>query len=50
LRSAPADRIRLALEGRYELALAPIVFARMLDAVDGRVARMIKAPRASVPS
>ena len=34
--------IRLALEGRYEWALAAIVFAAMLDAVDGRVARMIK--------
>ena len=34
--------IRLALEGRYELALGAIVFAAALDAVDGRVARMIK--------
>jgi CDP-diacylglycerol--serine O-phosphatidyltransferase len=34
--------IRLAFEGRYELALGAIVFAAMLDAVDGRVARMIK--------
>jgi CDP-diacylglycerol--serine O-phosphatidyltransferase len=34
--------IKLALEGRYELALGAIVFAAMLDAVDGRVARMIK--------
>jgi CDP-diacylglycerol--serine O-phosphatidyltransferase len=34
--------IRLAFEGRYEWALAAIVFAAMLDAVDGRVARMIK--------
>jgi CDP-diacylglycerol---serine O-phosphatidyltransferase len=34
--------IRLAIEERYELALAAIVFAAMLDAVDGRVARMIK--------
>jgi CDP-diacylglycerol--serine O-phosphatidyltransferase len=34
--------IRLALEGRYELALGAIVFAAVLDAVDGRVARMIK--------
>src|SRR5882724_3458232 len=34
--------IRLAIESRYELALAAIVFAAMLDAVDGRVARMIK--------
>jgi CDP-diacylglycerol---serine O-phosphatidyltransferase len=34
--------IRLAFEERYELALAAIVFAAMLDAVDGRVARMIR--------
>ena len=34
--------IRLAIESRYELALGAIVFAAMLDAVDGRVARMIK--------
>jgi CDP-diacylglycerol--serine O-phosphatidyltransferase len=34
--------IRLAFEGRYELALAAIVFAAMLDAVDGRIARLIK--------
>jgi CDP-diacylglycerol--serine O-phosphatidyltransferase len=34
--------IKLAIELRYELALGAIVFAAMLDAVDGRVARMIK--------
>ena len=34
--------IRLAVEGRLDLALCAIVFAAMLDAVDGRVARMIK--------
>jgi CDP-diacylglycerol--serine O-phosphatidyltransferase len=34
--------IRLAFEERYELALAAIVFAAALDAVDGRVARLIK--------
>ena len=34
--------IRLALENRYELALGAMVFAAMLDAIDGRVARMIK--------
>jgi CDP-diacylglycerol--serine O-phosphatidyltransferase len=34
--------IKLAIEERYEVALAAIVFAAMLDAVDGRVARMIK--------
>lgn len=34
--------IRLATEGRMELAVAAIVFAAVLDGVDGRVARMIK--------
>src|ERR671912_1332734 len=34
--------IRLAIEGRIELALGAIVFAAALDGVDGRVARLIK--------
>ena len=34
--------IRLSIEGRLELALAAIVFAAVLDGIDGRVARMIK--------
>jgi len=34
--------IRLSTEGRMELALAAIVFAAVLDGIDGRVARMIK--------
>jgi CDP-diacylglycerol--serine O-phosphatidyltransferase len=34
--------IRLSTEGRMELAVAAIVFAAMLDGLDGRVARMIK--------
>ena len=34
--------IRMAIEGRTELALGLIVFAAVLDGVDGRVARMIK--------
>ncbi|MCO5128972.1 MAG: CDP-diacylglycerol--serine O-phosphatidyltransferase [Xanthobacteraceae bacterium] len=34
--------IRLATEGRMELAVAAIVFAAVLDGVDGRVARLIK--------
>ena len=34
--------IRLAIEGRLELALAAIVFAAVLDGIDGRVARMLK--------
>jgi CDP-diacylglycerol--serine O-phosphatidyltransferase len=34
--------IRLSTEGRMELAVAAIVFAAVLDGVDGRVARMIK--------
>ena len=34
--------IRVAVEGRLELALAAIVFAALLDGIDGRVARMLK--------
>ena len=34
--------IRVAVEGKLELALAAIVFAAMLDGVDGRLARMLK--------
>jgi CDP-diacylglycerol--serine O-phosphatidyltransferase len=34
--------IRLAVDGKLELALAAIVFAALLDGIDGRVARMLK--------
>ncbi|MDQ8728653.1 phosphatidylcholine/phosphatidylserine synthase [Bradyrhizobium sp. LHD-71] len=34
--------IRLTIEGRIELALGAIVFAVVLDGLDGRVARLIK--------
>jgi CDP-diacylglycerol--serine O-phosphatidyltransferase len=34
--------IRVAFEGKVELALAAIVFAALLDGIDGRVARMLK--------
>jgi len=34
--------IRLSAEGRLDLAVALIVFAAVLDGIDGRVARMIK--------
>lgn len=34
--------IRLAVENRLDLALAAIVFAALLDGIDGRVARMLK--------
>jgi CDP-diacylglycerol--serine O-phosphatidyltransferase len=34
--------IRLAVDGRFEFALGLIVFAAILDGVDGRIARMIK--------
>ena len=34
--------IRMAIEGRLDLALAAIVFAALLDGIDGRVARMLK--------
>lgn len=35
--------IRMGIEGRYELALAAIVFAALLDGIDGRMARLLKA-------
>src|ERR1700755_225786 len=34
--------IRLSTEGRMDLAVGAIVFAALLDGIDGRVARMIK--------
>lgn len=34
--------IRMALENHLDLALAAIVFAAMLDGIDGRVARLLK--------
>ncbi len=34
--------IRLSTEGRMELALAAIVFAAVLDGIDGRIARLMK--------
>ena len=34
--------IRMAFEGRYGLALAAIVFAAILDGIDGRLARLLK--------
>jgi CDP-diacylglycerol---serine O-phosphatidyltransferase len=34
--------IRMAVENRLDLALAAIVFAALLDGIDGRVARMLK--------
>ena len=34
--------VRLAIEGKLEWALAAIVFAAVLDGIDGRVARMLK--------
>lgn len=35
--------IRMAIETRYDVAVALIVLAAVLDAVDGRVARLLKA-------
>ena len=34
--------IRLAFEGRFELAVAMVLLAALLDALDGRTARMLK--------
>lgn len=35
--------IRFAIEGRIELAVAAIIFAGILDGIDGRVARFLKS-------
>jgi CDP-diacylglycerol--serine O-phosphatidyltransferase len=35
--------IRMAIEGRHEMAIALIVIAALLDGVDGRLARALKA-------
>ena len=35
--------IRMGIEGRYDLAVAAIVFAGCLDGLDGRIARLLKA-------
>lgn len=35
--------IRMAIEHRYDVAIAALVFAAVLDAIDGRVARLLKA-------
>jgi CDP-diacylglycerol--serine O-phosphatidyltransferase len=35
--------IRMAIDGWYEWAIAAIVFAALLDGVDGRLARLLKA-------
>jgi CDP-diacylglycerol--serine O-phosphatidyltransferase len=35
--------VRLAFEGRYELAVAMVLLAAFLDGIDGRVARMMHA-------
>ena len=40
---AGVTAIRMAIESRYELAIGLIVAAALLDAVDGRVARALKA-------
>lgn len=34
--------IRMGVEGRYELAVAAVILAIVLDALDGRVARLLK--------
>jgi CDP-diacylglycerol--serine O-phosphatidyltransferase len=35
--------IRMSIEERWEFALAAIVFAALLDGIDGRIARLLKA-------
>lgn len=40
---AGLSSIRMSIEGRYDFALAAIVFAALLDGIDGRIARLLKA-------
>ena len=35
--------IRFALDGRFEIAIIAIIFAALIDGLDGRIARLIKA-------
>src|SRR5262245_39221118 len=35
--------IRMGIEHRWDLAVAALVFAALLDGVDGRIARLLKA-------
>jgi CDP-diacylglycerol--serine O-phosphatidyltransferase len=35
--------IRMGIEHRWDLAVAALVFAALLDGIDGRVARLLKA-------
>jgi len=39
---AGVTAIRLASEQKFELAIAAVVFAALLDGIDGRIARMLK--------
>ena len=34
--------IRFALDGRFEFAIIAIIFAALIDGLDGRIARLIK--------
>ena len=34
--------IRFALDGRFEIAIVAIIFAALIDGLDGRIARLIK--------
>ena len=35
--------IKFALDEKFELAIIAIIFAALIDALDGRIARLIKA-------
>jgi CDP-diacylglycerol--serine O-phosphatidyltransferase len=41
--AAGLSSIRFAVEGRLEVAVVAIIFAAFLDAIDGRVARLLKS-------
>jgi CDP-diacylglycerol--serine O-phosphatidyltransferase len=41
--AAGLTAIRLAIEGNFELAVGALIFAAILDGIDGRVARLLKS-------
>ncbi len=41
--AAGLTAIRMAMEGNFELAVGALIFAAILDGVDGRVARLLKS-------
>ena len=41
--------IRFALDEKYEFAIIAIIFAALIDGLDGRIARLIKGVKTKIP-